>query len=157
VHTAVFAPTGVGKGVSCVIPFLLTSEESAVVVDFKGELFQKTAEHRRRQFQHRIVALDPYKLVSQKPDTFNPLDFIDRESPTAIDECRDLAEALVIRTGQEKEPHWTDSAEAWIGAIIALVVQYAEFGDRSVQTVRSVLTDPAKLELAIKLMCASDA
>ena len=25
VHTAVFAPTGVGKGVSCVIPFLLTS------------------------------------------------------------------------------------------------------------------------------------
>ncbi|MGO9597031.1 MAG: type IV secretory system conjugative DNA transfer family protein [Isosphaeraceae bacterium] len=157
VHTAVFAPTGVGKGVSCVIPFLLTSGESAVVVDFKGELFAKTAEHRRRQFQHKIVVLDPFKLVSQKPDTFNPLDFIDRESPTAIDECRDLAEALVIRTGQEKEPHWADSAEAWIGALTALVVQYAEFGDRSLQTVRSVLTDPAKLEMAIKLMCASDA
>jgi type IV secretion system protein VirD4 len=129
VHTAVFAPTGVGKGVSCVIPFLLTSSESAVVVDFKGDLFENTAEHRRRQFQHKIVVLDPYKLVTQKPDTFNPLDFIDRESPTAIDECRDLAEALVIRTGQEKEPHWADSAEAWIGALTALVVQYAELGD----------------------------
>src|SRR6516165_7531499 len=33
VHTAVFAPTGVGKGVSCVVPFLLTSRESCVVVD----------------------------------------------------------------------------------------------------------------------------
>ncbi|MGY2499073.1 type IV secretory system conjugative DNA transfer family protein, partial [Klebsiella pneumoniae] len=52
VHTAVFAPTGVGKGVSCVLPFLLTTRESAVVIDFKGELFEKTAEHRRRNFGH---------------------------------------------------------------------------------------------------------
>ena len=82
-HTAVFAPTGVGKGVSCVIPFLLTSSESAVVVDFKGENFQLTAEHRRKAFGHQIVVLDPFKLVTQTPDTFNPLDFIDKDSPTA--------------------------------------------------------------------------
>lgn len=156
VHTAVFAPTGVGKGVSCVIPFLQTSSESAVVVDFKGELFLKTAEHRRRAFGHRIVVLDPYKVVSQKPDTFNPIQFVDRESPTAIDECRDLAEALVVRTGQEREPHWADSAEAWIAALVALVVQYGETGDRSLQTVRTLLTNPTKLEMAIKLMCASE-
>ena len=87
VHTAVFAPTGVGKGVSCVIPFLLASDESAVVVDFKGENYQLTAEHRRKVFGHRIVVLDPFKLVSQAPQTFNPLDFIDKDSPTAIDEC----------------------------------------------------------------------
>ena len=157
VHTAFFAPTGVGKGVSCVIPFLLTSRESAVVVDFKGELYQKTAEHRQRVFQHRIVVLDPFKVVSQQPDSFNPLEFIDRESPIAIDECRDLAEALVVRSGQEREPHWSDSAEAWIGALTALVVHYGEFGDRSLQTVRALLTNPAKLEMAIKLMCASEA
>ena len=36
VHTMVCAPTGVGKGVSCVVPFLLSCRESAVVVDFKG-------------------------------------------------------------------------------------------------------------------------
>ena len=62
VHTAVFAPTGVGKGVSCVIPFLLTSDESAVVVDFKGENFRLTAEHRRKAFGHQIVVLDPFKI-----------------------------------------------------------------------------------------------
>ncbi len=157
VHTAVFAPTGVGKGVSCVIPFLLTTDESAVVVDFKGENFRLTSEHRRREFGHRIVVLDPFRMVSQIPDTFNPVEFIDRESPTAIDDCRDLGEALVIRTGQEKDPHWTDSAEAWIATLIALVVQYAEFEDRSLQTVRTLLTSPEKLELAIKLMCASEA
>jgi len=157
VHTAVFAPTGVGKGVSCVIPFLLTSSESAVVVDFKGENFQLTAEHRRKAFGHQIVVLDPFKLATQAPQTFNPLDFIDKDSPTAIDECRDLAEALVIRTGQEHERHWIDSAEAWISALTALVVHYGEPNDRSLQTVRTLLSDPAKLEMAIKLMCASDA
>ena len=157
VHTAVFAPTGVGKGVSCVIPFLLTSDESAVVVDFKGENFRLTAEHRRKAFGHQIVVLDPFKLVSQAPQTFNALDFISKDSPTAIDECRDLAEALVIRTGQEKDPHWIDSAEAWISALIALVVYYGEPNDRSLQTVRTLLSSPEKLEMAIKLMCASDA
>ena len=96
-HTAVFAPTGVGKGVSFVIPFLLSCPEAAVVVDFKGENARLTAEHRRQAFGHQIVMLDPFKLGSQTPDTFNPLEFIDKNSPTAIDECRDLAEALVIR------------------------------------------------------------
>ncbi len=100
--------------------------------------------------------LDPFKLVTQAPDTFNALDFIEKDSPTALDEARDLAEALVIRTGQEKDPHWVDSAEAWISALIALVVRYGEPNDRSLQTVRGVLSDPAKLELAIKLMCSSD-
>jgi len=157
VHTAIFAPTGVGKGVSCVIPFLLTSDESAVVVDFKGENYQLTSEHRRKAFGHQIVVLDPFKLATQAPQTFNALDFIDKNSPTAIDECRDLAEALVIRTGEEKDPHWVDSAEAWISALIALVVRYGEPNDRSLQTVRGLLSSPEKLELAIKLMCASDA
>jgi len=64
VHTAVFAPTGVGKGVSCVIPFLLTCEESCVVIDIKGELAALTAEARRRM-GHRIVILDPWKVVTQ--------------------------------------------------------------------------------------------
>lgn len=64
VHTMVVAPTGVGKGVSCIIPFLLTCEESCVVVDFKGENALRTAEHRRRM-GHDIVILDPFKVVTQ--------------------------------------------------------------------------------------------
>jgi type IV secretion system protein VirD4 len=157
VHTMVCAPTGVGKGVSSVIPFLLASDESAVVVDFKGENVQLTSEHRRKVFGHQIVVLDPFKVVTQAPQKFNPLDFIQKDSLMAIDECRDLAEALVIRTGQEKDPHWGDSAEAFIGSLIALVVYYGEPNDRSLQTVRTLLSSPDKLEMAVKLMCSSDA
>ena len=75
VHTMVCAPTGVGKGVSCVIPFLLSSPEAAVVVDFKGENFRLTADHRRRVFRHRIVVLDPFKLVTQTTRQLQPAGF----------------------------------------------------------------------------------
>ena len=64
VHSMIVAPTWVGKGVSCILPFLLTCEESCVVVDFKGENAALTAEHRRRM-GHQIVILDPFKVVTQ--------------------------------------------------------------------------------------------
>jgi type IV secretion system protein VirD4 len=157
VHTAVFAPTGTGKGVSCVIPFLLDCPESCVFVDFKGENALLTMKQRRRM-GHRVVLLDPYKMVTDQPDTFNPLDFIDKRSPHVIDEIRDLAESLVIRNPAEKEPHWADSAETWISAAMAAVVEYGDADDRSLQTVRDLLSaGPDKLQLMIKLLCESEA
>jgi type IV secretion system protein VirD4 len=88
----------------------MTCEESCVVIDFKGENARLTAAH-RRAMGHRVVLLDPFQVVTNTPDTFNPLDLIDPASPTALDDCRDIAEALVIRIGEEKDPHWNDSSE----------------------------------------------
>lgn len=157
-HTTVIAPTGQGKGTSFVIPFLRTCSNSCVVVDFKGENARLTAEHRRKVFGHRIVLLDRFQIVTSSPDTLNALDGIDKDSRVAIDECNDLANALVIRTGEERDPHWNDSAECWIASILALVVFYGEreHGTRSLQTVRDLLADPLKLEMAIKALCESE-
>ncbi len=155
VHTAVFAPTGVGKGVSCITPFMLTCPDSMVVLDFKGENALNTA-NARKKMGHRVVVLDPFKVTTPEPDTFNPLDWIDRDSPTALDDCRDLAEALVVRTGEEKEPHWTASAEVWITAMIATVVCFAEGSNKNLQSVRALLTNPEKMQMAIRMMCESE-
>ena len=162
-HTAVFAPTGAGKGVSCVIPFLLDRPESlvvpesCVVVDFKGENALLTMKQRRRM-GHRVVLLDPYRMVTDRPDTLNPIASIRKGSPHVIDEIRDLAESFVIRNPAEKEPHWADSAETWISAAIAAVVEYGDADDRSLQTVRDLLSSgPDKLQLMIKLLCESEA
>jgi type IV secretion system protein VirD4 len=146
VHSMIVAPVGVGKSTGVAIPFLLTCDESVVVVDFKGELSTITAAARRRM-GHKVVILDPFKIVTPEPDTFNPLQFIDKESPTALDECRDLAEALVIRTGQEKEPFWNDSAEVWIAAMTAAVACFTEGEEKSLQTVRALLTNPDKMQV----------
>ncbi|WP_136652199.1 type IV secretory system conjugative DNA transfer family protein [Paracoccus aeridis] len=45
-HCLVIAPTGRGKGTGFVIPNLLTFAGSAVVLDVKGENYDKTARHR---------------------------------------------------------------------------------------------------------------
>ena len=75
-----------------------------------------------------------------------------------IDEIRDLAEALVVRSGFEHEPHWNDRPESWIAAATAAVVQYGDADDRSLQTVRGVLaSSPEKLAYLTKLLCDSDA
>ena len=156
VHVLVTAPTGAGKGVSCVVPYVLNCPESMVIVDFKGENYQLTAAA-RRAMGHKIVVLDPFKVVTQNPDQFNALDEIEADSPLAIDDCRSLAEALVVRTGDEKDPHWADSAELWISAMAAAVTQFGEVGNRSLQTIRTLLTDPTKMDAVIKMMCTSDA
>ena len=127
-----------------------------MVVDFKGENAKLTAEHRRKKFGHDVVILDPFKVVTQTPDTFNPLEFISADDPTALDQCRALAEALVVRTGQEKDPHWNDAAEIWIAAMLAVTAAFGEGEGKSLQSVRSLLTNPQKMEAAIELMCASD-
>jgi type IV secretion system protein VirD4 len=127
-----------------------------VVIDFKGENAKITAPARDR-LGHKVVILDPFKHITQAPDTYNPLDFISKESPNALDECRDLASALVIQTGEEKEPHWTESAKAWIAAMVAVVVFHCPKETRSLQMVRTLLSDPERMQDAIKLMCSSDA
>jgi type IV secretion system protein VirD4 len=152
-HTLVCAPSGAGKGVSVIIPWLQTCNESAVVVDPKGENAAITAETRRKMGQD-VRLLDPWHLITDHPDTLNPLDYIDHSSTRAVDECNSVANALVVRTGQEKEPHWNDKAEAFLSATIAASVFYGQRdkGTRSLLKVADMLSNPTELQLVIKLM-----
>jgi type IV secretion system protein VirD4 len=141
VHTSLFAPTGVGKSTGVLIPHLLICEDSCVVVDPKGELALATARHRRKVFGDKCVFLDPFRQYTTKPDCLNPLDFIERDDPGLIDACRVLAESMIIRTGNEKDPTWNDSAENVIRTICCYVAQYAPDNDRSLQTCRAIIAD----------------
>jgi type IV secretion system protein VirD4 len=158
-HVAVFAPTGAGKGTGCIVPFLMTCPDSAVVIDCKGgENAKLTAEFRRKKFGHRIVLLDPFKVVTQTPDTLNPLSSIDKDSPFAIDDSRETAAAMVERKEEKGDgAHFLDNAEAAIAAMTAMVVQFGEDEHKSLQTVCDIVSNPDKWQKAIELMCASDA
>lgn len=157
VHTVVFAPTGAGKGVSFVIPFLLTCPDSAIVIDLKGELYNATARARRRM-GGEVHLLDPYRVVSDRPDRLNPLDFIRPDSPTAPDDCRALADAFVVRQGTEPEPYWNDAATVQVGAVTGFVVtEGAKHGKANLQIVRNILSLPEQLKVAREAMKASPA
>jgi type IV secretion system protein VirD4 len=121
VHLATFAPTGRGKSLYVLLINLFTYLGSCLVTDPKGELFIATALHRMKQFKHLIFNLDPFEICGVGTFTFNPLDCIDDAADDFIDQCRDLANMLIVRSGNEKDPHWNDSAELVLTAFIALV------------------------------------
>jgi type IV secretion system protein VirD4 len=111
VHALTVAPAGKGKSVSVLVPNLLSYQGSCVVCDPKAELWKLTAAHRRDKLGHRVFFLNPFGMHGARSDTFNPLDFIDASSPDFLSKCRDLANQLVVRTGEEREPHWNDATE----------------------------------------------
>jgi len=157
-HIAVFAPTGAGKGASFVVPFLFTCRDSCVVVDVKsGELARLTADARRRM-GHEVYLLDPFREVTKTPATLNVLDFVDKDSPFAIDDCREIASAIVDRTNEKGDnSHFLDNAEAGIASNSALMVQYGTGKMKSLQGVCDICSSPDNWQLAIKRMCESDA
>ena len=156
VHTAIFAPTGVGKGVSCVIPFLLTTNEPCFVLDVKdGELARLTA-GARRKMGRKVYILDPYHCVTKTPATLNPVQFIDKNSPYAIDDAREIANEIVERKEEKGDGiHFLDNAEAAIAALIATVVEYGESDEKSLQAVCDIASNPKRWEQAVQLMVAS--
>ncbi|HEV3436522.1 MAG TPA: type IV secretory system conjugative DNA transfer family protein [Gemmata sp.] len=144
-HVLLVGGTGSGKGVSIIIPNLLAYFRGSVVVfDTKGDL-HTTCGKRREARGERIIKLAPFL---ESKDTFNPLDTIHKESPTLIDSARAMAEALVVRSGSEPDPHWNDRAVQVICAVLILVLMRFEGEDRSLNSVQEIASDPKMLAAA---------
>ncbi|MDY3551478.1 type IV secretory system conjugative DNA transfer family protein [Gemmata sp. JC717] len=154
VHTAVFAPTGVGKGVSLVVPFLLECSDSCVVIDPKGENARLTAAARRAMGQ-KVVVIDPFKIATLTPDSFNPLAAVDPDSPLALDDCRALSKEIVVRTGKEPDQHWNDKAESMIAAMCCAALFLGD-GAKNLQSVRDLLSNSSAREKVLAAMKSSD-
>jgi type IV secretion system protein VirD4 len=152
-HLLTVAPAGGGKTTHTLAPTLLSYAGNCVVVDPKGELFAKTAEHRRKRFKHTIIRLDPALLRGPDAHRFNPFDYIDANSKEFLGLCRDYADMMVARTGREHDQHFNDSASNVIAAFIAYVC--ACEGDpacRNLEGMRVFLASRANYEAALKLM-----
>jgi type IV secretion system protein VirD4 len=157
VHAAVFAPAGAGKTTKMLGPNLLSYSGNCVVVDPKGELFDLTAKHRRRKFGHKIVRLDPALWCGPGANRFNPFDFIDPETADFVDRCRDLANMLVVRTGLEQEPFWSDAAETAVTAFSAHVcAAEQEKALRNLRGMRELLASRENYAHAVEEMQKND-
>jgi type IV secretion system protein VirD4 len=148
-HVLCCGGSGSGKGVSIVLPNLLTYRRGSVICfDTKGDLYQTAAGPRRRRGD-RIIRLAPFNGGT---DGFNPLDTILRDSPMLVDSARAIAEALVVRTGRESDPHWNAKAVQLITAVLVLVLLRFHGQDRTLITVQEIISDPELLRAAVRVL-----
>ena len=123
-HVLTVAGSRGGKGVSLIVPNLLTYEGSVLAMDPKGELSQITARARRAMGQ-KVVILEPFPDDGgASPGSFNPLKEIDPNSKQAKDDAGQIADALI--TANERDPHWTDSARILVKALILFTLTLPE-------------------------------
>jgi type IV secretion system protein VirD4 len=131
-HLLSIAPTRSGKGVSLIIPNLLTYQGAVLVVDPKGENAWVTAD-RRRALGQKTVIVDPWGEVNRRYGAmarteeksiakFNPLSILKPGTDDFSEDLAYLADALII-TQSARDPYWEDTArELWAG-LMAYVVE----------------------------------
>lgn len=119
-HSLIAAPTGSGKGVGIVIPTLLTYVGSTIVLDVKGENFEKTA-RQRRQMGDRIFKFAPYDEEG-RTHRYNPLDEVLRAQPNRrYTAARRLAAALIIAKSKGAEGFLESAREIFAAGVILAI------------------------------------
>ena len=122
-HIMTVAGSRAGKS-ETVINNLLFYDGSVLATDPKGELANITGE-RRAALGQRVYVLDPFQIVkgpaAKYRAAYNPLTRIRLENLTVIEDAVQIADALIVTTGQEKDPHWNESARGFLFALILYV------------------------------------
>jgi len=141
-HILAFAPTRSGKGVSLVIPTLLSWPASAVIYDIKGENFARTAGARARAGQV-VFRFAPTELQSSR---FNPLDEVRINTAREVSDAQSIANMLVSdgESRSHSEPHWPQSAASLLTGLIlhACYVAHAQGRSASLADLAQILTRP---------------
>jgi type IV secretion system protein VirD4 len=158
-HLAVFAPPGAGKTTCFAVPNLLNDPASAIVLDAKGDLTRLTAAHREKNFGHKIVVIDPYG-ISVKPEhasQFNPLSLYRSNPLTIMDNTRRLANALVIRPKDEREPFFNSAAQVVIQTVLGFLLAEAKPEEATLNRLRDFLSNPKLMRELLEFLEKSDA
>lgn len=114
-HLCVVAPTRTGKGVSIIIPTLISGwKESTVVLDIKGENYQLTSGARKEQFDNLILRFSP---KAEDSCSFNPLREIRFMTIYEVEDVR-LITNIICQDENSKDPFWNTSAAQLMNGLI---------------------------------------
>lgn len=166
-HALLFGPTGCGKGTRFLTVNLLgdyLADRSVIVIDPKGELAAICAMARHKMHgPGSVKILDPFGKLEEAVGRsaehgylrkhgliesvgFNPLAALnagtrDMPNPNFYDEAAALGEALIQI--EKKDPHWTESAQGLVTAMVMWEVVREKKPDEvaNLENVRRMLTE----------------
>ena len=141
-HVLMVVANRSGKGVSYILPSLLSYQGSVFVIDPKAENASITA--RYRSGLGKVCVIDPWqKAIGEAAGcrvSFNPLrSIIERGEDRLYADVQALAGAMIIASGDQKNDHWNQSAEQLLTAIMAHVCTSPNIEQRDLVTVRALL------------------
>lgn len=113
-----FGAPGTGKTQGQVIPNLLRYPGSAFVLDVKGELWEKTAEHRRRSFGP-VYRFAP--TLAEGSANYNPFDCIGIDPAEAANDAQVFVSELIPDNPSTRDPYWERKARDILWAFVTLV------------------------------------
>lgn len=140
-HLITVAPTGSGKRVSSVIPALLTYPGACLVIDPKGENYRVTAAYRKKM-ENEIVLLDPFSVVDEKSDSFNPLDIIDK-GKDHLDSIKSFSDEFMTNF-TSKDSYWDTAARQLMCVLIAHAFTSPLKHDHTIARVCALANMPSK-------------
>ncbi|MDR1389523.1 MAG: type IV secretory system conjugative DNA transfer family protein [Treponema sp.] len=135
-NTLLSAPTRSGKGVSSVVPTLLSYPGSAIVLDFKGENFNLTSGFRRKF--GRVYRWEP---TGEKGHRFNPLMEI-RSGDDAFSDANLIADILTTPAsggGNATSDHFQTAAKDFLTSVILHCLCCPDWKNKSLAGCREFL------------------
>jgi type IV secretion system protein VirD4 len=129
-HLITIAPTRSGKGVSSIIPNILTYPGSLIVVDPKGENCDYTYEARQKLGQD-VYVLDPFQKSNYSryhgTNSFNPLDNVVCNDPVALEYCNDICDSIITRNPEGLNSFWMKAAQMMYSGFLYYISQAPEY------------------------------
>ena len=121
-HILAFAPTRSGKGVSLILPTLLSWPESAVVFDLKGENYALTSGWRRQE-GHTVLAFDPTDSQGRGVG-YNPLEEVRIGTEYEVADAQNIVQMVVDPDGRGLKDHWDKTSFMFLAGVILYSIYY---------------------------------
>lgn len=118
-HVLVWAPTRTGKGVSLILPTLLSWRESILCLDIKGENFAKTGGW-LASIGHKVLRFEP--SATNGSARFNPLAEVRVDTEQDIADCQNIAAMIIDPDGQGMKDYWRQEGYGWLSVVLLHVI-----------------------------------
>lgn len=135
----IIGPSGAGKTTGYVLPNILNSAESMIIVDTKGNLYHKTADH-LRQKGYTVFLLD-FTDIQNSPVGYNPLDFIHRDEMGEPNEqdIMTISQAILPDESVSNDPFWSRISRLVLETAVAYILDFTS--DTTLTSVSTLLAE----------------